>query len=188
MTQRETMTSPLLPRASRALLILAFVLLIFHLVVYLVYDLVVYLVYAANLIAFPFDYDQGEGFELVDTVMFSHGKWPYQDTEAFPFYSSNYPPLYHVIAAPFVWLFGPAYWYGRLLSLLSTFVTAGAISYTVYRESRHRWIAILAGLAYLASNTMLIWPPTPSTMLARCFGSTSAWSCSRRWRWCCWQA
>lgn len=146
MTRPETMPLPLLQRASRALLILAFILLIFH--------LAVYLVYAANLIAFPFDYDQGEGFELVDTVMFSRGEWPYQDTEAFPFYSSNYPPLYHVIAAPFVWLFGPAYWYGRLLSLLSTFVTAGAIGYAVYRESHHRWIAILAGLAYLASNTI----------------------------------
>jgi 4-amino-4-deoxy-L-arabinose transferase-like glycosyltransferase len=139
-------SSALLQRASRALFILAFILLIFH--------LVVYVVYAANLIGFPFDYDQGEGFELVDTVMFSRGEWPYQDTEAFPFYSSNYPPLYHVIAAPFVWLFGPAYWYGRLLSFLSTLVTAGAIAYAVHRETRHRPIAALAGLAFLASNTI----------------------------------
>lgn len=138
--------APLLQRMNRILLVLAFVLLGFH--------LVVYGVYATNLIAFPFDYDQGEGFELVDTVMFSRGEWPYQDTEAFPFYSSNYPPLYHVIAAPFVWLFGPAYWYGRLLSLLSTFITAGAIAYAVHRETRHRWVAVLAGLAYLGSNTI----------------------------------
>ena len=57
--------------------------------------------YAANLMRFPFDYDQGEGFELVDTVMFSQGQFPYQDTEVYPFYSSNYPPLFHIIAAPF---------------------------------------------------------------------------------------
>ncbi|PJF25623.1 MAG: hypothetical protein CUN53_11860, partial [Phototrophicales bacterium] len=33
----------------------------------------VYVGYAQNLIAFPFDYDQGEGFELVDTILFSQG-------------------------------------------------------------------------------------------------------------------
>jgi hypothetical protein len=146
MTQPDMMNAAFLQRASRALLLLASLVMLFH--------LAVYGVYAANLIAFPFDYDQGEGFELVDTVMFSRGEWPYQDTEIFPFYSSNYPPLYHVIAAPFVWLFGPAYWYGRLLSFLSTLVTAGAIAYAVHRETRHGWIAALAGLAFLASNTV----------------------------------
>ncbi|MCS7070889.1 MAG: glycosyltransferase family 39 protein, partial [Anaerolinea sp.] len=96
----------------------------------------------------------GEGFELVDTIMFSQGRWPYQDTDVYPFYSSNYPPLFHVIAAPFVWLFGPAYWYGRLLGFISTLITAGAIALAVYRDGRHRWLAVLSGLAFLASNTV----------------------------------
>jgi Dolichyl-phosphate-mannose-protein mannosyltransferase len=133
-------------RLNRILLGAAFVVLLF--------SLVVYVVYAVNLIHFPFDYDQGEGFELVDTVLFSQGKWPYQNTETFPFYSSNYPPLFHIIAAPFVWVFGPAYWYGRLLGLLGTLVTASAIGYAVLREGHNRWIAVLSGLAFLASNTV----------------------------------
>jgi 4-amino-4-deoxy-L-arabinose transferase-like glycosyltransferase len=115
---------------------------------------VIYTVYAVNLMRFPFDYDQGEGFELVDTIMFSRGQWPYQDTEIYPFYSSNYPPLFHVMAAPFVWLFGPAYWYGRLLGYLGTLVTAAAIAFAVYREGHNRPIAALSGLAFLASNTV----------------------------------
>ncbi|MAS34603.1 MAG: hypothetical protein CL610_11385 [Anaerolineaceae bacterium] len=114
----------------------------------------VYVVYASNLIQFPFDYDQGEGFELVDTILFSQGQWPYLDTEIYPFYSSNYPPLFHVIAAPFVWLFGPGYAYGRLLGFLGTLVTATAIGYAVYRDGQQRLIAILSGLAFLASNTI----------------------------------
>ncbi len=137
---------PTLLTANRALLAIALVILGFH--------LVVYGVYAANLIQFPFDYDQGEGFELVDTIMFSQGKWPYLDTEIYPFYSSNYPPLFHVIAAPFVWLFGPAYWYGRLLGFLGTLVTASAIAYAVHRDGQHRIIALLSGMAFLASNTV----------------------------------
>lgn len=114
----------------------------------------VYVVYAVNLIRFPFDYDQGEGFELVDTVMFSRGQWPYQSSEVFPFYSSNYPPLFHIIVAPFVPIFGTAYWYGRLLGFVGTLVTALTIGYAVYRVEKKRWIAALAGLAFLASNTI----------------------------------
>jgi hypothetical protein len=130
----------------RVLIATALVILGFH--------FIVYLVFTANLVQFPFDYDQGEGFELVDTIMFSQGHWPYLDTETYPFYSSNYPPLFHVIAAPFVWLFGPGYAYGRLLGFLSTLIAAIAIGFAVYRETPHRWIAVLSGLAFLASNTV----------------------------------
>ena len=114
--------------------------------------LVVYVIYAAHLFQFPFDYDQGEGFELVDTILFSQGQWPYRDINSYPFYSSNYPPLYHVLVAPLVWLFGPHYWTGRLLAFLGTLVTASLIGYAVQRRTRRWWLSSLAGLAFLASN------------------------------------
>jgi len=140
--------------AGRALLGVALVMMVFY--------LVVYVAFAANLIQFPYDYDQGEGFELVDVMMFSEGEFPYADIETYPFYGSIYPPLYHVLLVPFAWAFGPEYWYGRLFSFVSTLVTAGAIAYVVHREGRRyatgnatRWttrlIAGVAGLAWLAS-------------------------------------
>jgi len=141
----------LLPRLLIALALAAFV-----------GYLVVYAIYAVNLFRFPFDYDQGEGFELMDTVMFSRGEWPYRDNDHYPFYSSNYPPLFHVVIVPLVWLFGPAYWTGRLVSFLGTLITAAAIGYAVARGSPDRashptsrgrwWLAALSGLAFLASN------------------------------------
>lgn len=118
------------------------------------FALFVYCAYALNLMQFPYDYDQGEGFELVDSILFAAGQMPYRDTEAFPFYSSNYPPFFHIMAVPFVWAFGDAYWYGRLLGFLSTFVTATAIAYAVWRNSTSRWVAFLAGLAFLSANTV----------------------------------
>lgn len=119
----------------------------------LLFSFLIYLLYTANLLAFPYDYDQGEGFEVYDSVLFSRGELPYRDTEIYPFYASNYPPLFHVMAAPFVWLFGPAHWYGRLLGFLGSLVSAGAIAYAVYRDgARHRWIAAFSGLAFLSSN------------------------------------
>lgn len=160
------MSMPLSPNTTeatmltRALVIVSRVLLAVALVI-LVYYFVVYVVYAANLIRFPFDYDQGEGFELVDAIMLAEFRWPYADIETYPFYGSIYPPLYHMLLVPFVWLFGPEYWYGRLFSFVTTLITAGAIGYAVYREGvrggrgHNRLVgvvALLAGLAFLASN------------------------------------
>ncbi len=126
----------------------------------LLFHLGVYGAFMVNLVHFPFDYDQGEGFELVDTLLFSRGEWPYRNTEVFPFYASNYPPLFHVAAAPFAAAFGPSYAYGRLLSFLGTLITAAAIGWAVYRDGHQRrrsghWLlGAMAGLAYLASNTI----------------------------------
>jgi 4-amino-4-deoxy-L-arabinose transferase-like glycosyltransferase len=148
----EQESSPaLLKRISRVLMITSLLFLGFY--------FVVYLVYAANLIAFPFDYDQGEGFELVDTLMFARGEFPYQSVEPYPFYASNYPPVFHLIAVPFAWVFGATYWYGRLLGFLGTLITASAISYAVYSFDQRKGygrgralVAVVSGLAFLSSN------------------------------------
>ena len=113
---------------------------------------IVYAIYAFQLFQFPFDYDQGEGFELMDTVLFSRGEWPYRNNDVFPFYSSNYPPLFHIFTVPLVWLFGPKYWTGRLVSYLGTLLTAVVISYAVQKVGKRKWLSALSGLAFLASN------------------------------------
>jgi len=133
-----------LPLLTRILFIIALVMMLFH--------FFVYVVYSVELIQFPFDYDQGEGFELVDTMYLSEGRSPYRNNEEFPFYASNYPPVYHLVLVPFAWVFGAEYWYGRLVAFLSTLITAGAIGYAIKRAEGRRDIAILMGLAFLASN------------------------------------
>jgi hypothetical protein len=130
---------------------LAYVLMAVAILAFIGY-LVVYVIYAFSLFQFPFDYDQGEGFELVDTIMFSQGKWPYQDNNTYPFYSSNYPPVFHLVVVPLVWLFGPQYWTGRLISFVGTLIAASVIGYAVHREGKRWWLSIWAGLAFLASN------------------------------------
>ncbi len=130
---------------------LAYILIALALVAFIGY-FVIYNIYAFSLFRFPFDYDQGEGFELMDTVLFSQGQWPYQNNDTYPFYSSNYPPVYHLVIVPLVWLFGPEYWTGRLVAYLGTLITAAAIGYAVQRETKRWWLSTLAGLAFLASN------------------------------------
>jgi 4-amino-4-deoxy-L-arabinose transferase-like glycosyltransferase len=112
----------------------------------------VYVDYAGSLFRFPYDYDQGEGFELYDTVLQAQGQWPYRDSQVFPFYTSIYPPLFHLITVPLVWAFGPQLWTGRLVSFTASLVAAGAIAYGVARAGGNRAIGALAGLTFLASN------------------------------------
>ena len=112
----------------------------------------IYIAFGVALIPFPFDYDQAEGYELNNAVLIAEGGCPYCDNDVFPFYGSGYPPVFHIIMAPFVKIFGPQYWYGRLIIFTATFVTAFAISWAVHRETKHKLIAVIAGLAFLASN------------------------------------
>jgi len=127
--------------------------------VYLGY-LIVYVVYAVDLFRWPFDYDQGEGFELYDAILYSQGKWPYRDSAVYPFYASNYPPLFHLLIVPLLPVFGPRLIAGRLVSFTATLVTGGVIFAVVRRKvarteqgRRGGWfIPLVSGLAFIASN------------------------------------
>ncbi|MCC7360222.1 MAG: hypothetical protein IT317_12130 [Anaerolineales bacterium] len=112
----------------------------------------VYVDYAAALFRFPYDYDQGEGFELYDTVLHAQGEWPYRDSQVFPYYTSIYPPLFHLLTVPLVWAFGPQLWTGRLVSFTASLVGAAALAWGVRRTGAPRWISVFSGLAWLASN------------------------------------
>ena len=118
----------------------------------LVAQFAVYVDYAAALFRFPYDYDQGEGFELYDTVLHAQGEWPYRDSQQYPFYTSIYPPLFHLMTVPLVWAFGPHLWTGRLVGFIASIVGAVAIAWGVDRATGHRSIAVFSGLTWLSSN------------------------------------
>jgi hypothetical protein len=144
---------------SRALKSFSAVLATLALLAYVGY-LIVYVIYAVDLFRWPFDYDQGEGFELYDAILYSRGKWPYRDSAVYPFYASNYPPLFHLLIVPLVWVFGPRLIAGRVVSFTATLITGGVISVVVRRKAacpeqgrRGGWfIPLVSGLAFLASN------------------------------------
>jgi hypothetical protein len=114
--------------------------------------LIIYIVYAAALFRFPYDYDQGEGFELNDSLLFWQGQWPYRSNEVFPFYASNYPPLFHWLVMPLFLIFGPTLTAGRVLSFAVTLLIACLVGRVVYTQTRHKPIAAISGLMVLASN------------------------------------
>jgi hypothetical protein len=112
----------------------------------------VYVTYAVDLFRWPYDYDQGESFELYDAVLHSQGEWPYRDSSVYPFYSSNYPPVFHVLNVLLFPLFGKTLLSGRILSFVITLLTALAIGLTVRRRTGGIFIPLMSALAYTASN------------------------------------
>jgi 4-amino-4-deoxy-L-arabinose transferase-like glycosyltransferase len=126
-------------------------LLYFTVAVFVLY-LVIYVVYAVALFQFPYDYDQGEGFELNDSLLFLQGQWPYRSNEVFPFYASNYPPLFHWLVMPLFLIFGPTLTAGRVLSFIVTLLIAFLVGRVVYTQTRDKPIAAISGLMVLASN------------------------------------
>lgn len=128
--------------------------------IFLVY-FAVYLVYARSLFAFPFDYDQGEGFEVYDAVRLARGEGIYLDNARFPFYASNYPPVYRLMLVPLIWLFGPQVWVGRSVAFASSL----AIGALIFLAARRMWrveggerraiaqlVPLLAALTFFAAN------------------------------------
>lgn len=113
---------------------------------------VVYVAYARNLFAFPFDYDQGEGFELYDAVRLARGENIYLDNAQFPFYSSNYPPVYRTMLVPFVWLFGPKLYVGRIVA----FACSLLIGLVIFLTVRQTWANVKWGRGVTGTTTMLI--------------------------------
>ena len=139
------------PALARTLRVLGLILALIAVLVYVGY-LIVYVVYAVDLFRWPFDYDQGEGFELYDAILYSRGEWPYQDNAVYPFYASNYPPLFHLLIVPLLPILGPRPVAGRLVSFVATLVTAVTICTIVRRKARGWFIPLISGLAFLASN------------------------------------
>jgi len=131
-------------RLFHVLLALAFTALLFL--------FLVYILYAVALFRFPFDYDQGEGFELWDAVLLSRGRNIYLDNETYPFYSSNYGPLFPLLLAPLIKVFGPRLWVGRIFSFGATLISGGTIFWVVRRETQDRTVAALSALTFFAAN------------------------------------
>jgi hypothetical protein len=113
-------------RSRHVLEVCAGVLLSVALLALLLY-LVVLFAYARSVLLFPFDYDQGEGFELYDAVRLARGENIYLDNTVFPYYASNYPPVYRALLTPLVALLGPKLWVGRALAFAFTLALGGVI-------------------------------------------------------------
>jgi hypothetical protein len=106
---------------------------------------------AGAALAFPYPLDYGEGPLLDQTLRLAAGENIYKNDFSIPPYTiSNYPPLFPLLQVPFARLFGPAFWYGRLISVLGQLLTAVFIGLALHRLSGDPVAAAAGGLVFLA--------------------------------------
>jgi hypothetical protein len=114
--------------------------------------LLVYLAYTADLAAYPYDVDQGEAYDVNSGWLIAQGRPIYTDSQTFPYYSSNYPPVYSLLLAPIVTSTGPTLAAGRLLSASATVLAAMVIGVAVGRRTGNGVAGLTAGLLFMSSN------------------------------------
>jgi hypothetical protein len=108
-------------------------------------------------LAFPYDLNYGEGYVLNDAVRLSRGESLYVDLQQFPMVRSPYPPLF-----PLIWSFlqplaGPAFWPGRLLSVLSLVGIAAWVGWNAWRVRCGIWPVVVAVGLVVASPFVYQW-------------------------------
>jgi len=113
---------------------------------------------AGGALAFRYPLDYGEG-PLLDQAL-RLAAWEniyHNDFSLPPFTLSNYPPVFPLLQAPFTVLFGPAFWYGRLISILAALLTALLIGLTLHALTGDRIAAPAAGLLFLTFPHVQYW-------------------------------
>jgi ABC-type glycerol-3-phosphate transport system permease component len=109
-------------------------------------------------LAFPYPLNYGEGPLLDQAVRLQELQNIYpSDLSRPPYVISNYPPLFVLLQAPLVWAFGPAFLYGRAISLLCSIAVAGLIAATINTLTRDRTASVAGGLTFLAVPFVLHW-------------------------------
>jgi hypothetical protein len=138
----------------RIILVLA----LLALAVQLALSISVYARLAESALRFAYPLDYGEGPLLDQTLRLASGENIYRSDLSVPPYTiSNYPPLFPLIQAPFALIFGPAFWYGRLISFLGALLTAVFIALALYTLTRDRAAAAAGGLIFLAVPYVQYW-------------------------------
>src|SRR5713226_9089016 len=109
-------------------------------------------------LTYPFPLDYGEGPILDQVSRLAHFENIYRNSFATPPYTvSNYPPLFHLIQVPFARLFGPAFWYGRLISIVSAITAASLIGLILHTLTGDKVASVFGAAILLSFPYILQW-------------------------------
>lgn len=115
-----------------------------------VFQVAVLAFHFAQIVAFAYDLNYGEGYVLNDAVRLAHGEPIYVDLQQFPMVRSPYPPLFPWLWGRIVPFAGPELWPGRALSALSTVGVLGLIAWNAIRV-RSGW-PVVASVGLVAAS------------------------------------
>jgi hypothetical protein len=144
----------------------------------------IYVQFASQLASFPFDVDQGEGYDAWSGWLVNLGQLPYSSNTNFPYYSSNYPPLWsYLVSIPMAWA-GPGLVTARVVSTLSALCTAVVLGISARRLASSTLAGILAAGFFLASPYVFHTTPLARVNATALLAAvTGLWLVERPTRW-----
>lgn len=103
------------------------------------------------IITFPYQISYPEGSILNQSHLISKGESIYKGINEYPYLVTNYPPLYPLLCAPFMKLFGISFVYGRLITFLASIFISWII-FIILKNETSREIAAMSALFFIASS------------------------------------
>ena len=120
--------------------------------------IVIALIFVTLSIFHPYPLDYGEA-PLVDQAMrLAAGQNIYRaDISTPPYTISNYPPLYIVSLIPFVKLFGPNFWAGRVISWLCALASSVFLALIIQTHTKDRLASVITLMTFLVIPYVVSW-------------------------------
>lgn len=122
----------------------------------LIFYFIFYIFNAYQSLIYPYQLDFGEGFLLYFAYTLSQGHSIYQDISIYPYIPGLYPPIFSLVCAGLVKIFGISFSTGRFVSVLSA-ILIGSLIYKIVREKANKQIAIIGSLLFFASPYIYNW-------------------------------
>ena len=114
-------------------------------------------VHAAVSIVCPYLIEYGEGLYVYEAVRLAHGDALYQANAAAPFTAAIYSPLYYLMLALPAAIFGGAFWYGRLITIVATLACVLLVRRAAGDMGLNKYAALGTGLSILALPPLYDW-------------------------------
>ncbi|MGC8781861.1 MAG: hypothetical protein ACP5UQ_13445, partial [Anaerolineae bacterium] len=137
---------------------------------------------AAAILSFPFPLEYGEGTVLDQVLRLAAGENIYRvGLVAAPYTIAGDPPLFRLVQAPLAVIYGPAFWYGRAISLIAALLAALFIGLTLHALTGDRLAAAAGGLTLLAFPHIAYWSALDrADALALALSWAGLWAIVRR--------
>jgi hypothetical protein len=119
-------------------------------------NFITYTIHACQCIAYPYQIDYGEGYMLYLAKTVADGGTIYTDISELPSIPGLYTPVYTIICALFIKIFGVSFTIGRIISIVSALII-GYLVYKIAEKYSDRRSALIALLFFFALPYVYRW-------------------------------
>lgn len=138
-----------------------------------------------RLVMYPYDVDNSEAYLVNQGLRIANGGFLYQPIEEEPFLVDNYPPVYPLILAAIIKLFGVSFHAARLVSLVSTLFTAFILSLWVWDTTKNKMASAYSALVFLSFYHVYDWCALARVdSLGIMLTVIGLYGAQRSWHWC----